>query len=65
MVILARYNERRWDAKQLIGSGGMPSSHSATVVALAVAIGLHEGLGSSAFATATILAAVVRLTQVS
>ncbi|KAG6481898.1 uncharacterized membrane protein YuiD-like [Zingiber officinale] len=53
------YNERRWDPKRIIGSGGMPSSHSATVVALAVAIGIHDGWGSSAFATATILAAVV------
>ncbi|WOL12780.1 hypothetical protein Cni_G21548 [Canna indica] len=53
------YNERRWDAKRLIGSGGMPSSHSATVIALAVAVGIQDGFGSSAFATATILAAVV------
>ncbi|CAL9113853.1 unnamed protein product [Musa textilis] len=51
--------ERRWDAKQLIGSGGMPSSHSATVTALAVAIGIQDGLGSSAFATATMFASVV------
>ncbi|CAD5182595.1 unnamed protein product [Musa acuminata subsp. malaccensis] len=54
-----RYKERRWDAKQLIGSGGMPSSHSATVTALAVAIGIQDGLGSSAFATATMFASVV------
>ncbi|XP_042382799.1 uncharacterized membrane protein YuiD-like [Zingiber officinale] len=53
------YNERRWDPKRLIGSGGMPSSHSATVVALAVATGIHDGWGSSSFATSTILAAVV------
>ncbi|CAN7127445.1 unnamed protein product [Brassica rapa subsp. narinosa] len=39
--------ERRWDLKQLLGSGGMPSSHSATVTALAVAIGLQEGFGGS------------------
>uniref|UniRef100_M4EMK6 Uncharacterized protein n=1 Tax=Brassica campestris TaxID=3711 RepID=M4EMK6_BRACM len=41
------YRERRWDLKQLLGSGGMPSSHSATVTALAVAIGLQEGFGGS------------------
>ncbi|GFY99992.1 acid phosphatase/vanadium-dependent haloperoxidase-related protein [Actinidia rufa] len=54
------YKERRWDLKQLIGSGGMPSSHSATVTALAVAIGFHDGFGGSLFATASILACVVR-----
>ncbi|KAL2455194.1 Acid phosphatase/vanadium-dependent haloperoxidase-related protein [Abeliophyllum distichum] len=53
------YKERRWDLKQLIGSGGMPSSHSATVTALAVAVGLQEGFGGSLFATALILAFVV------
>ncbi|XP_042506132.1 uncharacterized membrane protein YuiD-like [Macadamia integrifolia] len=53
------YKERRWDAKQLISSGGMPSSHSATVTALATAIGFHDGFGGSLFATAIILAFVV------
>ncbi|XP_057486977.1 uncharacterized protein LOC130773061 [Actinidia eriantha] len=53
------YKERHWDLKQLIGSGGMPSSHSATVTALAVAIGFHDGFGGSLFATASILACVV------
>ncbi|MQM09233.1 hypothetical protein Taro_042102 [Colocasia esculenta] len=53
------YKERRWDAKQLIGSGGMPSSHSATVTALAVAVGLQEGFGGSVFATSMIVACVV------
>ncbi|CAA6663961.1 unnamed protein product [Spirodela intermedia] len=53
------YKERRWDLKQLIGSGGMPSSHSATVTALAVSIGLKDGFGGSIFATAMIVACVV------
>ncbi|KAF8390600.1 hypothetical protein HHK36_025127 [Tetracentron sinense] len=53
------YKERRCDPKQLIGSGGMPSSHAATVTALAVAIGFHDGFGGSLFATAMILACVV------
>jgi acid phosphatase family membrane protein YuiD len=37
----------------------MPSSHSATVTALAVAVGLQEGFSSSLFATAAIFASVV------
>ncbi|OIW14659.1 hypothetical protein TanjilG_33001 [Lupinus angustifolius] len=53
------YKERRWDPKQLIGSGGMPSSHSATVTALALAIGYQEGFAGSLFATALVLACIV------
>lgn len=60
-----RYRERRWDLKQLVGSGGMPSSHSATVTALAVAIGLQEGFGGSHFAIALILASVVSWSPLS
>ncbi|KAG2269448.1 hypothetical protein Bca52824_064003 [Brassica carinata] len=52
------YRERRWDLRQLLGSGGMPSSHSSTVT-LAVEIGLQEGFGGSHFAITLILASVV------
>ncbi|GLJ30875.1 hypothetical protein SUGI_0613950 [Cryptomeria japonica] len=58
-VLTTWYKERRWDAKRLLGSGGMPSSHSAAVSALAVAIGFHDGPGSSSFAIALVLACVV------
>ncbi|GAU41296.1 hypothetical protein TSUD_325100 [Trifolium subterraneum] len=53
------YKEKRWDPKQLFGSGGMPSSHSATVTALATAVGFHEGFGGPLFATALVLAIIV------
>ncbi|KAK1289808.1 hypothetical protein QJS10_CPB18g00486 [Acorus calamus] len=53
------YKERQWDLKQLISSGGMPSSHSATVSALAVFIGFQDGFGGSEFACALILAFIV------
>ncbi|KAI3933489.1 hypothetical protein MKX01_022068 [Papaver californicum] len=56
---LIRYQESRWDVKQLIGSGGMPSSHAATVTALAVAVGFEDGFGGTSFATAMIFACVV------
>jgi uncharacterized protein len=56
---MCRYKENRWDAKQLVGSGGMSSSHSATVTALAVAVGLQEGFAISLFATAAVFASVV------
>ncbi|KAM7269397.1 hypothetical protein ACFE04_024894 [Oxalis oulophora] len=53
------YTERRLDLKKLVGSGGMPSSHSSTVSALAISIGCQEGFGSTLFAISFILAAVV------
>lgn len=55
-----RYKDGRWDARQFIASGGMPSSHSATVTALAVAVGIQEGFRSATFATALVFACVVR-----
>ncbi|KAL3649865.1 hypothetical protein CASFOL_006268 [Castilleja foliolosa] len=58
-IITSRYKENRWDMKQLIASGGMPSSHTATVTALAVAVGLKDGFGGSTFAIALVLACVV------
>ncbi|XP_071703201.1 uncharacterized protein [Rutidosis leptorrhynchoides] len=58
-VLTTWYKEKRWDLKQLLGSGGMPSSHSATVTALAVAVGFQDGIGGNAFAISFILACVV------
>lgn len=49
----------------MFGSGGMPSSHSATVMALTTAIALQEGAGGSSFAISTILACVVRTFKTS
>ena len=40
-------------------SGGMPSAHSATVLALAAIIGMVDGVDSSIFAVAILFAAVV------
>ncbi|KAJ3678132.1 hypothetical protein LUZ60_001935 [Juncus effusus] len=57
--LITWYKENRWDPKRLVGSGGMPSSHSSTVTALAMAVGFNEGFGSSFFALALILASVV------
>jgi len=49
--------ERTWS--RLWSSGGMPSAHSATVCALAAAIGLRHGLDGYAFALAAVLALIV------
>ncbi|OWM89741.1 hypothetical protein CDL15_Pgr024489 [Punica granatum] len=53
-----KYRERQLDLKRLVGSGGMPSSHSATVAALAAAVGFRYCLGGSEFAIAALAAAV-------
>lgn len=45
--------------ERMIGSGGMPSSHSATVCALATATGMRYGGGSFEFAIAAIMAIIV------
>lgn len=50
---------RQWRPERLWGSGGMPSSHSATVCALAVSALLGHGAASPVFALALVLAAVV------
>ncbi|WP_085505717.1 divergent PAP2 family protein [Thalassobacillus devorans] len=40
-------------------TGGMPSSHSAAVTALATAVGLQEGFDSSMFGIATVFSIIV------
>jgi len=57
MVVLVR--KRQLDLRYLVISGGMPSSHSAFVSALATSVALIEGVGSVAFGISAILALVV------
>ncbi|MCI6580528.1 MAG: divergent PAP2 family protein [Oscillospiraceae bacterium] len=45
--------------ERLVGSGGMPSSHTATVVASMIAAGRTEGLKSSVFGLSVIVAVIV------
>ena len=45
--------------ERLLGDGGMPSSHSATVTAVAVTTGLQCGWDSPVFAVAAVLALIV------
>ena len=50
---------KKFSLDRLVGDGGMPSGHSATVTALAVMCGLTEGFGSTEFGLAMIFAIVV------
>ena len=43
----------------MFGTGGMPSSHSASVTALATAMAIREGLGSPLFAITALLCIIV------
>lgn len=50
---------KEFNPERLVGSGGMPSSHSATVVALVTSVGLNCGLNGYEFAMATVFAIIV------
>jgi uncharacterized protein len=49
---------RKMDWSLLTSTGGMPSSHSAAVVALVVAVAIESGLNSPVFAVATMFAII-------
>ena len=58
-VIIGVIRERRFNFQWLVGTGGMPSSHAATVSALATSVGFYSGFASAAFAIALAFAIVV------
>ena len=49
----------KFNFKRILGAGGMPSSHSAVVCALATLVARAEGVTSPIFAVTVIFAAVV------
>ncbi len=57
LIEAARY--KRLNLRLLAGTGGMPSSHSALVCALATTVGKTQGFGSPLFAISMVLAAIV------
>lgn len=58
-TIVYYYKSGEWDMHWVIASGGFPSSHSSTVTALAMSIGIQEGFNSALFAVTTIFAFIV------
>lgn len=58
-VVTYYVRERKLNFRHMVESGGMPSSHSALVVALATSVGMREGWDSAMFAVATVFAMVV------
>ena len=58
-TIINAFVTKSWDFTRLIGDGGMPSGHSATVSSLAVMCAMIQGVDSFAFALSFILAVIV------
>jgi Uncharacterized protein conserved in bacteria len=58
-LVIVGASERRFAPDRLLETGGMPSSHSAAVTALALAMGLEQGWSSPFFALAAVLAGIV------
>ena len=58
-VVIAFIRVRRLDIGLMLSTGGMPSSHTAFMVAMTTAVGIREGFGTSAFAIAAAITVVV------
>jgi len=58
-VIFTVLKYKKLDFSRLVGSGGMPSSHSSFVMALAVGVGKVSGFDTPIFAFAIVFAFVV------
>ncbi|CAN5625878.1 divergent PAP2 family protein [soil metagenome] len=50
---------RRVDFTRLLGTGGMPSSHSASVTAMSTAVGIEQGWNSTIFGVAAFISLVI------
>jgi acid phosphatase family membrane protein YuiD len=57
-VLLGVFKEKRFNFRWLIGTGGMPSSHTAGASALATSVGLGYGFNNPLFAVAAAFAMV-------
>ncbi|MBE6583388.1 MAG: divergent PAP2 family protein [Ruminococcaceae bacterium] len=59
-VITGIFRMKKFSVTEMFfGTGGMPSSHTAAVTALACAVAIRLGLGSAEFAMCAILAMIV------
>lgn len=58
-IVIELIKNKKLNLRRIVGSGGMPSSHSAFVCSLATTIGITEGVSSPLFALAVALSAIV------
>jgi len=57
-IILGAIKEKRFNFYWLLGTGGMPSSHSAAVTSFAICMGKEFGFSSPLFALGTLFALI-------
>ena len=50
---------RHWNLRRFVETGGMPSSHAASVSSLSTMVGLHDGFRSSLFAVTLFFSLIV------
>ncbi|MEK7331191.1 MAG: divergent PAP2 family protein [Candidatus Eisenbacteria bacterium] len=50
---------RHWNLRRFVETGGMPSSHAASVSTLSTMVGLHEGFRSSLFCVTLFFSLIV------
>ncbi len=58
-IFTGLFNDHKFRIRMMFTNGGMPSSHSSTVLALCTACGIQEGVGSPFFAISAVLAIIV------
>jgi len=58
-VIVHYWLNRSWNWSLLYSTGGLPSSHSATVSSLTTAVGITEGVHSTSFAVSVVFSIIV------
>jgi len=58
-TVLYGFINKEWKIERMVGAGGMPSSHSSTVCALATAAAIHYGMDSFQFTISVIFAVIV------
>lgn len=58
-VLFDSIREKKLNLKRLFGAGGMPSSHTAIVMAITVMVGKEVGFGSFAFAACLVFSLIV------
>lgn len=55
----AFFRTRRWNFRRFVATGGMPSSHAASVAALSTTVGLNEGFRSTMFGVTLFFSLIV------
>lgn len=58
-IVIGIIKDKKFDFRWVVGTGGMPSAHSAGVASLAACIGMERGFNSSMFAIACVFALII------